>query len=82
MNYHQEAIYRRLSELKDRGVEHPTLYGRRWRDRDGSISSVDLCESEEELGLKCRSFGWPGHDGARWRYWLDDIHSLFKRFRP
>lgn len=52
----------------------------RWRDRKGDFMAYtgrNITPADAEAAA--RNWGWPGHDGAWWRYVLDDLKSLFGR---
>jgi hypothetical protein len=63
-------------------MEHtgPT-YGRWWRTRDGGVIQLDGAPSWEVLDERARQFGWEGHTGEWWRYWLSDIKKAVEALR-
>ena len=51
-----------------------------WRERNGNgMSYIGRNITASEAEESARAWGWPGHDGAWWRYALDDMKALFAR---
>lgn len=60
---------------------HGASYSISWRNRDGSYSRVSACPTRDRAEESARVFGWPGHKGTRWLYFLDDVRALWSKIR-
>lgn len=50
-----------------------------WRERGGAgMVYIGRNITAAEAEAAARNWGWPGHNGAWWRYVLDDIKSLIR----
>ena len=54
-------------------------YGYEWRDRDGNRTEYWCGGPKAKADQRARDAGWPGHDGAWWRYLMDDLKAWWKR---
>lgn len=64
------------------GMCVPNSYGFFWKDRDGGENSVNgiVADSLEAARVVAKkNYGYPGHRGGWWNYFVDDTRTLIER---